>query len=88
MQDGARRYVERGIPGGSFFTAVVSNDLMEAFKKADDENTAAMRDWCMWLYNEAPIGCFGSPERVSEWIKQGGMSAYSENQTSTEEVTT
>lgn len=73
MRDTARRYIERGIGGGSFFTALVSNDLMCAFKRADDTNTAAMRDWCAFLYNEAPSACFGSPERVSDWIEAGGL---------------
>jgi hypothetical protein len=73
MQDTARLYVERGIPGGSFFTAVVSNDLKGAFGRADDINTAAMRDWCAWLYNDAPCGCQGSAEAVADWVKAGGI---------------
>lgn len=73
MQDTARLYVEKGIPGGSFFTAVVSNDLMGAFGRADDTNAAAMQDWCRWLYNDAPGGCHGSPEHVREWVKAGGL---------------
>jgi len=73
MQDTARLYVEKGIPGGSFFTAVVSNDLMRAFARADETNADAMRDWVMWLYNDAPCWCHGSPERVREWISRGGL---------------
>ena len=73
MQDTARRYVEKGITGGSFFQAVVSNDFKTAFAKADDENTAAMRDWAMWLYNDAPIGCQGSAESVKSWVDAGGL---------------
>lgn len=76
MQDTARLYVERGIPGGSFFTAVVCNDLIGAFSRADDDNTAAMRDWVMWLHNEAPVGCYGSPEMVAAWTKQGGLAGW------------
>lgn len=73
MADTARLYIERGIAGGGFFTALVENDLMGAFRKADDINTAAMRDWCAFLYNEAPSVCFGSPEKVRDWIKAGGL---------------
>jgi len=72
MQGAAMRYVEHGIPGGSFFHAVVTNDLMAAYAKGDDTNIAAMRDWAMWLYNDAPQGCFGSCGAVSAWIKAGG----------------
>lgn len=73
MQDTARLYVEQGTPGGSFFTAVVSNNFTQAVLKADDANAAAMRDWVMWLYNEAPSGCQGSPENVDNWVKAGGL---------------
>lgn len=73
MQDTARRYVEKGYQGGSFFTAVVSNDFMGAWRNADDINTAAMRDWAIWLFNDVPRGCYGSPEHVREWIKAGGL---------------
>lgn len=73
MQDGFRLYIERGIPGGSFMTAVLSNDLMGAFGRADDINRARLFDTCAFLANHAPIGCYGSPERVKDWIKDGGL---------------
>jgi hypothetical protein len=78
MQDTARRYVERGIPGGHFFTAVICNDLLGAFGRADDENAAAMRDWAMWLYNDAPVGCFGSREKMQAWVEAGGLEGMKE----------
>ena len=78
MRDGARLYIERGIPGGSFMTAVFSNDLVRAFQRAEDANTAAMRQWASFLHNEAPRNCWGSPEDVSEWIKLGGMNRAQE----------
>lgn len=74
MQDGARLYIERGIPGGSFMTALFSNDLLGAFQRADMENTAAMRTWASFLHNEAPCGCYGSPEHVKDWIAHRGLS--------------
>lgn len=73
MQAGMRRYIENGIPPGSFLTAVLSNDLMEAFRRADDVNRLAMLDYAMFLHNEAPCGCFGSPEHVKDWIAQSGL---------------
>lgn len=73
MQDLARRYIEKGIPGGSFFTALVSNDLMRSFLRADDMNTAAMRTWAVFLYTEAPNACWGSPEKVRAWIDHRGL---------------
>lgn len=76
MQDGMRIYIENGIPGGPFQQALLRNDLMGAFGKADDMNRAAMWHWCLFLYNEAPAGCYGSPEKVDAWIAKGGLRAH------------
>lgn len=73
MRDGFRRYIEVGIPGGHFMTAVLSNDLMGAFGRADDINRAMMHNICAFLYNDAPRGCYGSPEHVKDWIAGGGL---------------
>ena len=73
MQDGMRRYIENGIPPGSFQRAVLSNNLMEAFRRADDVNARSMRDYAIFLANQAPCGCFGSPDHFKEWIARGGM---------------
>lgn len=68
MRQGAEDYIERGYKPGSFLYAVLTNDLVEAFGHADDSNLAAMHTWAKWLYNEAPRTCWGSPERVAEWL--------------------
>ena len=77
MQDGFRRYIERGIPGGSFMTAVLTNDLMGAFSRADDENRARLFDTCKFLHWDAPRGCHGSQDAVDYWIKVGGLEGLS-----------
>lgn len=65
------RWIEHAEPRpdlmGSFLRALLSNDLMAAFNYADEENTLAMRGWALFLYNDAPSQCFGSPERVQAW---------------------
>ena len=73
MMGGLERYIEDGIPPGHFLTGVLENDLMEAFSRADLENMKNIRAYCGYLYNEAPIGCYGSPAKVREWIKMGGL---------------
>lgn len=73
MRDGVELYVMHGIPPGSFMTAVLSNDLKEAFARADDQNTAAMRGWVQFLYNFTPSDCQGSPAKVASWIDRGGI---------------
>lgn len=70
MADGVRRYIESRIPPGHFLTAVICNDLKEAFARADDSNSAAMRDWVRWFYNEAPSGCWGSRQAMTDWMQQ------------------
>jgi hypothetical protein len=73
MHGGISRYIARGIPPGSFLAAVLSNDLMGAFGKADDENREALYEWVRFIYNFVPAGCHGSPEKVSAWIQAGGL---------------
>lgn len=68
MVGAAKRYILQGIPPGSFLTAVISNDLREAFARADDDNAAAMHGWVRFFFNYAPSGCWGSPERYSNWL--------------------
>lgn len=67
MHGAISRYIAKGIPPGSFLTAVLSNDLMGAFGKADDENREALYEWVRFIYNYAPTGCHGSPEKVRAW---------------------
>ena len=73
MRDGMRRYIVQGIPPGDFMSAVLKNDLMEAFGRADDTNQRFMHNYAMFLYNDAPRGCYGSPNAFYEWCKEGGL---------------
>lgn len=69
MQGGMQRYIENGIEAGSFMMAVLENDLMGAFGRADSINAARIKDFCSFLYNNAPPACFGSREKVRAWIE-------------------
>ena len=73
MQAGMLRWIEHGIPPGSFLEAVIKNDLMHAFEKADSTNEHCMRDYVIFLYNYAPSDCFGSKEAYGAWKAQGGL---------------
>jgi len=73
MQADARAYVEEGKPPGGFLMAVLCNDLMGAFSRADGTNEAHMKEWTMWLFNDAPSICWGDEETVNEWIESGGL---------------
>jgi len=73
MIGSVKRYVLRGIGGGSFLTALFSNDLIGAIGKADAENQEAIGAWAQFLYNSIPGNCHGSPEKVAAWIASGGI---------------
>lgn len=71
MRDGAQRYVEDHIEPGGFMTAVLENNLTEAYNRADSTNLACMKDWVMWLYWDCPRNAWGSPAKVKAWLKGG-----------------
>ena len=60
-------YIVHGIHPGNFLSAVVSNDLMDAVARADEENQKLLVEYSTFLYNYAPIGCFGSKEAFLNW---------------------
>ena len=68
MQAGVDRYLNHGVQPGSFLTALFSNDLKRAFGKADEANTAAMREWVGFMYNDMPSTSQGSLVAVRAWI--------------------
>ena len=78
MWDAVTNYYLHGYAPGSFLTAVLCNDLMGAFSRADDENAAAMQGWVRFLYNYAPSGTFGSPDRFHAWLAKFAEPAMSE----------
>lgn len=74
-RDALRAYVEQGRPVAErdFLEAVLLNDLVNAFGRADTENLPRIRDYVVWMWNEAPSSCWGSKEKVEKWVAQGGL---------------
>lgn len=62
-------YVQCRRPVGSFLRAVLENDLMESVGRADEYNLAALPHIVAYVYNRLPLGCWGSPEKVRDWLK-------------------
>lgn len=62
-------YVETGRPTGSFIQCVLENDLAGAIGRADLEAMDNLRHIVAYLYNEVPGGCWGSKQRVKEWLE-------------------
>lgn len=64
------RYVKDKIPTGDFLQAVLENNLFNAFGRADDENRKDLREIIRYIYHELPGDCWGSPEKVKNWLKR------------------
>lgn len=79
MHDCIRNYVMDGIEPGSFLAALLRNDLMEAFGRADESNARAMRGWATFLYNYVPMECRGSTSAIRAWIECGGIAGKETN---------
>jgi hypothetical protein len=73
LQGGIWRYVMLGIEPGGFLRAVLENDLLESFGRADEDNRACLFGICSWMYNNAPMECRGSPAKVKAWLDKGGF---------------
>jgi hypothetical protein len=69
--DALNRYVVGHVPTGDFLRAVLSNNLIESFAHADDENARAMHEITKYIYNMMPSKCWGSPEKVKAWLDDG-----------------
>jgi len=61
------QYVAHGICTGSFLTAVLENNLIQAFACADEDNLANMFHIVSYVYNHVPTACYGSPEKMAAW---------------------
>lgn len=72
LQDSLERYVNHGVPCGGFLNAVLENDFMESFVRADYQNKKRIESIAMFFYNEIPAGARGSREVVEGWIDSGG----------------
>lgn len=62
-------YLEHGVDPGDFLTAVLENNLKEAFGRADENNIEALFHLVAYLYNEVPMNAWGSRENMNNWIK-------------------
>lgn len=67
MREGARRYIEKGIIPGEFLAYIFANDFVHAAAHADEINKSRLYDYAKFLYFEAPIGCWGSLDKMKAW---------------------
>lgn len=65
------RYLNHRIPTGGFLEAVLCNNLVESFARADEDNQTLIGTYIKWIYNNAPHDSWGSPEKVKKWLNNG-----------------
>jgi hypothetical protein len=58
--------VNDGIMPGGFLTAVLENNLSEAFGRADMHNSRILKEIVGYVYNRLPSKSWGSREKVRE----------------------
>jgi hypothetical protein len=68
IKDSLDLYRDHRCPPGDCLRAVLSNDLLGAFSRADPDTAAAMRSIVMYISNDFPARAWGSPEKVEAWI--------------------
>lgn len=71
MVEGLDDYINHRLKQGSFLHAVLCNDLKPACMQADGKNMRNLPAYVNFLYNYAPINCWGSPEKVNAWLEGG-----------------
>lgn len=69
-----KRYVEHGISPGSFGVALLTNNLRDAFARADWINIEIIPAHLCWMMEHLPYQCWGSEEAVTKWVKHRGLS--------------
>lgn len=70
LRTSMQSYIEQGVRPGHFLTAVLENNLLESFKRADGTCVARMHRIVTWLYNELPGNVWGSPAMVEAHLQK------------------
>lgn len=69
MASAVHLYLTKGLPPGSFLTAVLENNLVDAVSQADHANFFHIAQWVSFLMFSVPPISWGSPEKVSAWMQ-------------------
>lgn len=78
LKESIARYVEKGVPTGSFLEAVLSNDLFAALGRGDETSRTHLQELVRHIYWNVPSGCHGSPQKVTAWIRHRGLGGLEE----------
>lgn len=69
-------YVEYGRKPGDFLTAVLSNQLFQAFQKADSASKAGLDSLIHFIWKHVPVKCYGDARAVERWISECQEARY------------
>ena len=72
MEPGLKIYLETGQLPGDFLQALLSNNLIDVFARADTTNYKLIQDWCWWIHGEFPDNAWGDKATMMSWSEQGG----------------
>lgn len=69
IQNGLVAYVNNRYLPGMFLEKVLCKDL-GAVVYADEESLKSLKEIFLWLYNNAPASCWGSPILFNNWLRE------------------
>ena len=75
MHEGIMAYLKEGRQPGDFLQAVLENNLHKAVARADTENQMRLTGYAIVL-DRLPFISWGSEEKVTNWINQGGLKGH------------
>lgn len=70
MHGGIVRYITDHNPPGDFLRAIITNNLKESFRCADETNQVIIHKYIHWFYQYAPSNCWGSEENYKRWLRK------------------
>lgn len=73
LKESLDRYAKDRRRTGGFLQCVLENNLFEAVSRADATSVEQLPLIVRYIYNELPIACWGSAERVGNWLKSSGF---------------
>lgn len=62
------KYAKDKRPTGGFLRSVLENNLSDAVCKADMFNLSILKNIVLYVNNDMPSPCWGSPKKVKEWL--------------------
>lgn len=81
-----KEYLVYGRLPGGFCLAVLENNLVQSFARADHINTYAMHDIVRWLYMECPASAWGDKDTVINFSTDRNLRLAKENECNDDNV--